>query len=1099
LFAETAMNETAASNESELILRRLNDPFPPDLELLGLNLQYPVLGLLILAALGGIGIFYWLEQKSLGLWAYYTSLVRFISLAFLSLATVFPRAEISLLQSFGENVAWYAFVIAALLYGHSFVVASYVRDSKAIGWWSLLLGFLRTLVYLILAVAFMLPAIQKWDNSEKHSRVLIVIDVSPSVSQTSDDILGGSVLKPQTRLQKVLDYLTNDQVNFLTKLLEKNPLFVYRFASRLDEEPQMFEQGKPTGWTSEDFQAWAKYDFKPYALRGVSKDGQESIKKTAGWKGNEPGNAEWATTWAKLPESEALPSDLTEDDKVAAKDNRVKLEKRVDVARSIMLGTNVPESLVAVTNREAANMVKAIIVVSDGRSNLGSESAYKQFRERAVRENIPVFTIGVGEARDTVSIAITEIQAPDRAPPDEEFKIVVEADAVGLGDTEVTVELDLYMPGKDPKKGDQKDHTLSATMKFQGETTPPHGTAEFVINPEKLPDTLTEESKKVGKRRQMKEGQWSAIARIARDKREIFSEPYHVSPTRSFQVIDRPLRILMFGGATREFQTLRTLIVREVQQNRAELSICLQSEGGRAGTAVQDVPPERLLTRFPDRLDTTKKPTDKPEDKYYNLDEYDLVIAFDPDWTEKDAAGNFRIADQHIKNLQNWVDNLGGGLIYVAGPINTYQLARAEETGRLKPLLDVMPVVPEDIILFTSRGVPRNPRRLTLKPNPEFDVLKLTADDSEDPIGGWEAFFTGRDKYVPDPDVRKNLNPTKGMYAYYPVKLTKPGSSTLIEFLSVSEQGQSEPKPWLVTTQPSRGRSVFLGSGEIWRLRAYDQDFYDRFWIKLSRYAASNRDARAARGRVLVGKEFTSGSQVRVQARLLAPNGEPYEMNAQSPKFTIVQMKADDDTKVKELGPFELKARKSGSEFDGYYGGLIQADATRFPPGAEYRYRVVVEVPESPGDKLTGDFILKQSDPELDNTRPDYAALEQAAGTLDQVAVNIKNASTLEKLKGSETDPKKVKLAFRLSNPEKVALIPECIDSKVSSQRNRGAVEDIWDKGPSLVRDPDTNTVSFSWFSTDKNRQVFDMSYLLLTTVLLLSTEWLIRKLLRLA
>ncbi len=1092
------MNEPGASNENELILRRLNDPFPLDLEQFGSVLQYPLALVFVLAGFAVVGFLYWLEHKSLGIWSYYTALVRLIPVGFLTAAVLFPRAEIRQLQSFGENVAWYAVVFAALLFGHSFVVASYVRDARSIGWWSLLLGFLRTLVYLILAAAFMLPAVQKWDNSEKHSRVLLVIDVSPSFTQISDDIASGNAAKPKTRLQKVLDYLTSDQVNFLSRLLEKNPVFAYRFASRLDDEPQMFEEGKPTGWTSEDFQAWAKYDFKPYVLRGVSKEGQDSIKAMSAWKGTEPGTAEWAIAWAKLPESETVPASLSDADKSAANDNRLKLEKRVDVARSIVLGTNVPESLVAVANREGANMVKAIIVVSDGRSNLGTESAYKQFRERAMRDNIPVFTIGVGESRDTVSIAITEIQAPDRAPPDEQFKIVVEADAVGLPNAEVTVELDLYMPGRDPKK-DGKDHTLTAQLKFQGETTPPHGTAEFVIDPEKLPDGLTEESKKVGKHRQMKAGQWSAIARIARDKREIFAEPFHVSPIRSFQVIDRPLRILMFGGATREFQTLRTLIVREVQQNRAELSICLQSEGGRAGTAVQDVPPERLLTRFPDRLDTTNKPTDKPEDKYYNLNEYDLVIAFDPDWTEKDAAGNFRIADEHIKNLQNWVDNLGGGLIYVAGPINTYQLARAEETGRLKPLLDVMPVVPEDIILFTSKGIPRSPRRLTLKPNPEFDVLKLAGDDSDDPVAGWEAFFTGRDKYVPDPDVRKNLNPAKGFYAYYPVKLTKPGSSTLVEFLAIGEQGQSEPKPWLVTTQPSRGRSAFLASGEIWRLRAYDQDYYDRFWIKLSRYAAANRDLRAARGRVLVGKEFTSGSQVRVQARLLAPNGQPYEMKAQTPKFTIVQLKADDDAKLKEFGPFELKARKSGSEFDGYYGGLIQADATRFPPGADFRYRVVVDVPESPGDKLTGDFVLKQSDPELDNTRPDFAALEQAAGTLDQVAVNIKNPATLEKLKGAETDAKNVKLAFRLSNPDKVALIPDCIDSKVSSQRNRGAVEDLWDKGPTIVHNLNNDTYSVDWFSMDKTHQLFDMSYLLLSTVGLLSLEWLIRKLLRLA
>jgi hypothetical protein len=49
-----------------------------------------------------------------------------------------------------------------------------------------------------------------------------------------------------------------------------------------------------------------------------------------------------------------------------------------------------------------------------------------------------------------------------------------------------------------------------------------------------------------------------------------------------------------------------------------------------------------------------------------------------------------------------------------------------------------------------------------------------------------------------------------------------------------------------------------------------------------------------------------------VQARLLAPNGQPYDPNALSPKFRVEQYQADGTTKVKEFGPFELKAKKGG-------------------------------------------------------------------------------------------------------------------------------------------------------------------------------------------
>jgi hypothetical protein len=971
---------------------------------------------------------------------------------------------------------WLIAVAAVLALGFAFVIWMYVRDSKTAKLWAVPLAGLRMAVYVLLAVAFLLPAIQRWETTEKRSRVVVVLDVSPSVTETTDETGTIPGTRPPTRMDKVLSFLTDEQVGFLAKLLERNPVYVYRFGTRLDEEPQAFEQGRPVGWSKADWEAWVNYDFKPWALRGLSPAGREKVRATDAWKGDEPGTADWAIAWAKLPDEEVVPADLTEEDRAALADSRARLEKRVDVARAIVLGTNVPDSLTAVVNREAANMVQGIIVFTDGRSNLGSDSAYRTLKDRATREKIPIFTIAVGEAREHVAITITDVQAPDRVPPDEQFKVQVEADGVGLADTEVEVRLGLFMPGRDPKT-DAPDHEMTQTLTFLGDTSPPHGLAEFVIDPEAqdLPEELTEPSKKVGRRRQLKEGAWAVVARIARDKREVFAEQEHVSPVRPIQVIDRPLRVLLFAsGPTREYQTLRTLLVRETSQNRAELSICLQTEGGREGTGVQDVPPERLLTRFPTRLDTTDKPTDKPEDKYYNLNEYDLIIAFDPDWSE--------LSPDQVKNLQTWVDNLGGGFIYVAAPLFTYQLARADETGRLRPLLDILPVIPDDVILVKTRPVPRTPRRLLLRPNPEYDVLKLEDESADDPVAGWEPFFTGREKFAPDEDPRKNLAPRRGFFAYYPVKATKPGAATLAEFLDVKDDGTADPKPWLVTTQPARGRTVFLASGEVWRLRAHNLDFYDRFWVKLARYAAANRDVRASRGRVLMNKEFVSGSQIRVQARLLAPNGAPYDPDALTPKFRIQEWTANADQLRQEHGPFELKARKSGGEFDGYYAGQVLAEPGRFPPG-DSRYRVVIDVPDSPGDTIQGEFLLRKSDPELDNTRPDFAALEEAASTLEEVRGRIKDPDVFDRLRGAERDPARVKLAFRLAETDRLALIPACIEDNSQTFRNRGAVEDLWDRGP--VFEMGSRRVEIGW--------------LLLAAIGLLSVEWLTRKLLRLA
>ena len=988
-----------------------------------------------------------------------------------------------------SDTLWWVSVGCILGLAFLFVIWKYARDSQRCRWyWAVPLALLRMSVYTLLAGAFMLPAIQTWEETEKHSRVVILLDITPSVSDVSDEFNQIGSTDPKTRIDRVLDFLTDEQVGFLKSIVAENPVFVYRFGTKLDEEPAELPQGS-TLWNKDEWQSWLNYDFKQFVLKGLSAEGRELLTASKLWEPESPGDAEWAIRWASLGDEKAIPAGLSPENAATLKRVKARLIDRVDVSRAIVKGTNVPDSVLAAVNRESNNMLQGVILFSDGRSNLGSSSAYQELSQRLQRESIPLYTIAVGTPRENISINISGLQAPDLAPPDEAFKIVVEADGVGLADQEVTVRLGLYLPGHDPKEKPEPDHELSEPMLFQAGTTPPHGVREFFVDPEKLPEALTQPSKKLGKTREMKPGEWSFVARIARDEREAFSDKDHVSTPRKVQVIDRPLRVLMFASAaTREYQTLRTLLVREVQQNRAELSICLQNDAGRAGTAVQDVPPERLLAKFPTRLDTTKQAAETPEQKYLNLDEYDLIIAFDPDWSQ--------LNEQQIKNIQSWIDNLGGGFIYVAGPINTFQLARAEEEGRLAPILNMLPVIPDDIILVRTRPIPREPRRLALQPSLDADLLKLEDDADEDPLAGWEYFFD----YGDEVDERARLSPERGFYGYYPVKETKPGATVLADFLDLMDQGGTvEKRPWIVTGQPARGRTAFLASGEFWRLREADSDYYDRFWIKLSRYIAANRDAVASRGRILMNKEFVSGSPIRVQARLLAPTGQPYPENAIEPKFIVTQYDGGGEAIAKN-GPYTLKPSKSGNSFDGYYVGQINATVKNYPPGA-YRYRIEVDVPDSPGDKLNSEFGIVQSDPEMDNTRPDFDALTEMASTLESISGRVKDAAVLSQLQGSETDPNRVKLAYRLNQTEQLKLLPQTMIAVPQTFRNRGEVRDLWDKPLKVnLRGRDVTVVE-----ADTNLGLSGMpkplqiSFLLLLIVVLLSIEWMTRKLLRLA
>ena len=70
----------------------------------------------------------------------------------------------------------------------------------------------------------------------------------------------------------------------------------------------------------------------------------------------------------------------------------------------------------------------------------------------------------------------------------------------------------------------------------------------------------------------------------------------------------------------------------------------------------------RLTGMDPDRL------AEDPSAPHMALSEYDVVIAIDPDWRELD--------ENQVKLLKDWVANQAGGIVFVAGPVHTFHVAR---------------------------------------------------------------------------------------------------------------------------------------------------------------------------------------------------------------------------------------------------------------------------------------------------------------------------------------------------------------------------------------------------------------------------------------
>jgi hypothetical protein len=930
---------------------------------------------------------------------------------------------------------WLAVLIPVLLIGFVYVAAMYRRDGRAVGWpWALLLGLFRCTVYTFLAVVFLLPGFQHWEETRSQSRVVLLFDVSQSQTDTRDGTPseGVPVEKLPTRQDEVLRLVAGGDGAFLAALEKTNPVFAYRFGRVPDEAFQVFADGRH--WSRKGWEEMARLRADRERNKEKADEAAAPPEPAAPWHEDD-----WRA-WLKPDFKATIPDDLNDDEREARR-------KQLEQLQRMCTGTNVGDSVLTVLNRESNNMVQGIVVFSDGRSTEGSAQAVRELADRAQRAKVPVIVVAVGEDRPQIHIDIADLRVPEQARPDDRFKVIAEVTGEGLADRDCDVSLDLYSPAK------QKVATLKpkSPVKFRpGE--PPHATAEFEIDASMVPGAgKPDDTEKGVKKPEIEEGEWGFKARVPKDRREIFIPPEHVSEMAPMRVVKRPLRILLFaGGPMRDYQFLRTLLVREMEKKRVEVSIFLQPPAGLEQTRtsiVQDVPPERLLSHFPNlMMDETAVAADQ---KLYNLAGYDLIVAFDPDWS--------RLAPEELTKVEQWVGTHGGGLIAVGGPVNTLQLARpGAARERVKPILDIYPVILQDSRIQEIDRVATDPYRLNFPgATPEMEFLKLDEEHPDLPqLAGWEQFFTGSAKGLGS----KTL--VNGFFNYYPVERAKDGATVVATFTDPRARlADGKDQPWIAIMPYGSGKVVWLSSGEFWRLRecAGGESFLERFWTKLCRYAGSGNATRLNR-RVLLnmGKVFPANRYVTIEAQIFGRDLKPLPEDTKDKPQVILHPPAGAGEKERTL---DLAPKPAQGEWGGWF-------TARFLVRAAGEYNVDLKVPDT-GDSVQGKFTVKEANPELDNTRPDFNALYWLAGDATEVLSRVPD-STQKQLKAALTadrphldpadrpnkpddspgkDKDVPRLYFTLQNAE---LIPQCMITASKEQRSRGAIVDLWDKGPTL-------------------------------------------------
>jgi hypothetical protein len=945
---------------------------------------------------------------------------------------------------------WMVILLPALAVALFYVGMMYIKDMRSVHFiWAIFLGLLRVTVYLILAVVFLLPGCQYSDKQEYESKVIVLFDVSGSMFVVDDLVEPGVDPKTlQSRQEKIVRLMTDkkmvggeEQSPFLDRVVEKSPLLSARFGPILDDIDMInLHAKKQKSLPTEDWRKWLNPDKKDILRPNVDN-----------LKDDDPKRKELLERFAKR-------------------------ETMVDTLRS---GTNIGGACLSMHKLEGSGYVQAIIVVSDGQSNVGSDDARSQFLDRvnSSKRTIPVITIGVGQFRLPVSIRIDDINAPEETRPDDPFRVKVPVVSTGIPGEEFEVILEVQRienkdgkPVKDqaftiPTAEDKdnaaknKDKKNLGKGKFIGAGDQQQGIVEFEVNVQAL-TTIKSETDTEG----LLEGKWQIKARTKRHEKEPFPEEFHESEPIYVQIQKRALRVLLFcGGATREYQFLRTVLFREMTEKRMEFCILNQSTG-TDDHVDQDVPPERMLQEFPDRLGPNA--TGK---QFQSLSDYDVIVAFDPDWT--------KLTLKQRKLLYDWVSIHGGGVIFVAGPVYSHQIARPAGEN-LDSILSLFPVVLKDARLhglgLAGQHDPTRPYPLVFNPAiKQFDFIKLD-EAGEGPMAGWKAFFWGREGAMPGPDER----PKRGFFTYYPVERIKPNSTTIAAFgakearIGEKQEAFKDQQPFMVTMPVGPGKSLYLGSGELWRLRAHKDGFHERIWIKMFRHVAAGAKEQKKYGRLVMPRVANIG-RIEVDAMLKGKDFQPLDATV-VPTVLVRKLekknrpdavdknkdakdkdkeKEKKDAKVKKedaVLKFDLKAKPvaDGESWQGnFYGHIILTE------DGEYEFRL--PIPGVDGEYLTQNLVVRKPNPELDNVRTNFAYLYQLASPSD----------TLLKKEGISADTKKriesllqapegalpgagekatKRLFFTVANAD---AIPDClVQVPPKTDTVKGRFEDLWDR-----------------------------------------------------
>lgn len=570
--------------------------------------------------------------------------------------------------------------------------------------------------------------------------------------------------------------------------------------------------------------------------------------------------------------------------------------------------TRLGEALSTIIREESGENLSGVVILSDGQNNAGVDPL--SAAEAAVAAKVRLVPVGVGSTHEPVTLQLAEIQAPSHVHINDGFTITAFISGHGLARQPLEVEF------------------LSKLESEEGEPAVVQSREEQLLE-DGVPITVPFDYVPTEAGRRL----FRVRVRPAKKIAELAGE--QIQDEVGIEVIDRKTRVLLVaGGPMRDYQLVRNLLHRD---RTIDVDVLLQT--GVPGISQES---DNVIFEF-------------PEDRE-DLFAYDAIVAFDPDW-QKIGGESGKAFDL----LSEWVFSQAGGLMLVAGEVNTTPLATASDAAKqaLSKLLELYPVILDSHRVIDDEEYQQPwPIEFT-REGLEAAFLQLTENPATS-ANAWKEF--------------------PGVYRCFPTDGPKAGATVYARF--TDPRAAAKDQPILLASQFfGAGRVLYLGSAELWRLRALEEDYYDRLWIKMLREIGQGRLLRGTnRGILLLEKtQYPLGATVQVRTRLLDPQFKDYQADR-------VTMEVYDPTGKPLTPPLTLLADKTRP---GHFGGSFVAAM----PGS---YKLELPIPEST-DQLKGSISVRLPNLEFDHPEQNEALLRALARketggvylTLDQAASEL--------------------------------------------------------------------------------------------------------------